>query len=123
MTFDEFNEFCHHLPASTYIMQWGGSHVWKIGGKVFAIGGWGQADQPAYSFKTSQQNFHFLQNEDGYRPAPYLAARGMTWIQHYDATKKDDDDLKYYLTESHRIVALGLTKKKQRELGLLNDGK
>ncbi|MDH5409343.1 MAG: MmcQ/YjbR family DNA-binding protein, partial [Gammaproteobacteria bacterium] len=29
-----------------------------------------------------------------------------------------DDDLKYYLTESHRIVSLGLTKKKQKELGL-----
>ena len=29
-----------------------------------------------------------------------------------------DADLKDYLRESHRIVALGLSKKKQRELGL-----
>ena len=30
----------------------------------------------------------------------------------------EDDDLKYYISESHRIVSLGLTKKKQKELGL-----
>ncbi|MCR6659935.1 MAG: hypothetical protein NVV72_11555 [Asticcacaulis sp.] len=22
------------------VVQWGGAHVWKVGGKVFAIGGW-----------------------------------------------------------------------------------
>jgi len=54
----------------------------------------------------------------GYRPAPYLASRGMSWIQQYDAEDKEDKDLKYYISESHRIVSLGLTKKKQKELGL-----
>jgi len=39
MTLDEYNEFCRTLPATTYVVQWGGSHVWKVGGKVFAIGG------------------------------------------------------------------------------------
>jgi predicted DNA-binding protein (MmcQ/YjbR family) len=37
MTYDEFNEFCRALPATTYVLQWGGSHVWKVGGKVFAM--------------------------------------------------------------------------------------
>ena len=40
MTYDEFNAFCGALKAASYVMQWGGSHVWKVGGKVFAIGGW-----------------------------------------------------------------------------------
>src|SRR5690606_27443387 len=39
MTYPEFNDFCRSLPATTYVVQWGGSHVWKVGGKVFAIGG------------------------------------------------------------------------------------
>ena len=39
MTYKEYNAFCKSLPATTYVMQWGGSHVWKVGGKVFAIGG------------------------------------------------------------------------------------
>ena len=90
----------------------------RWGGKVFAIGGWTKSDQPAYTFKTSELNFHFLSDEPGYRPAPYLAARGMKWIQQYEGEGLEDDELLYYLKESHRIVSLGLTKKKQKELGL-----
>lgn len=117
MTYDEFNTFCRALPATSHIIQWGGAHVWKVGGKVFAIGGWSKEDMPAFTFKTSELNFHFLSDEPGYRPAPYFATRGMKWIQQY-AAASDDDELKHYLKESHRLVSLGLTKKKQKELGL-----
>ena len=118
MTYKEFNKFCKSLPATTYVMQWGDSHVWKVGGKVFAIGGWGDAGKPAFTFKTSEQNFYFLSECPGYRPAPYLASRGMKWIQQYDASPAKNKDLKYYLKESHRIVASGLSNKKQKELGV-----
>ncbi len=121
MTYEEFNKFCRSLAATTEVIQWGGAHVWKVGGKVFAIGGWGKVDKPAFTFKTSELNFHFLSGQPGYRPAPYFASRGMKWIQQYDAVSVDDDQLIYYLKESHRIVALGLTKKKQKELGLYQD--
>lgn len=117
MTYDEFNTFCAALPATTYVQQWGNAHVWKVGGKVFAIGGWGD-DAPAYSFKTSEMDFYFLSEQDGFRPAPYMASRGMKWIQQYGDSRPPANDLAYYLRESHRIVSLGLTKKKQRELGL-----
>lgn len=118
MTYEEFNEYCKLLPATSYVVQWGNSHVWKVGGKVFAIGGWSHSDNPAFTFKTSEQNFLFLSECPGYRPAPYLASRGMNWIQQYEMPDTQDEDLKYYISESHRIVSLGLTKKKQKELGL-----
>ena len=118
MTYEEFNNFCKSLPATTYVNQWGNSHVWKVGGKVFAIGGWENSEKPAFTFKASEQNFHFLSECPGYRPAPYLASRGMKWIQQYDVSPSQDEDLKYYIKESHRIVSLGLTKKKQKELGI-----
>lgn len=118
MNYEEFNEFCRSLPASTYVVQWGGSHVWKVGEKVFAIGGWEKSDQPAFTFKTSELDFHFLSGKPGYRPAPYLASRGMKWIQQFDGSDLEDGELAYYLKESHRIVSLGLTKKMQKELGL-----
>lgn len=118
MTYEAFNEFCRSLTATSYVMQWGDSHVWKVGGKVFAIGGWEKAGKPAYTFKTSEFDFLFLSDEPGYRPAPYFASRGMKWIQQYDMPVTEDDELKYYLKESYRIVSLGLTKKKQKELGL-----
>lgn len=120
MTYDEYNDFCGSLPATSYVVQWGGSHVWKVGGKVFAIGGWEKSDIPAFTFKTSELNFEILQDQPGFRPAPYMASRGMKWIQQYDI-ENEDEELKYYLKESHRIVSLGLTKKKQRELGLNQD--
>ncbi len=117
MTYDKFNSFCRSLPATSYVVQWGGSHVWKVGGKVFAIGGWG--DQEAgFTFKVSDISYEILKDQPGLRPAPYLASRGMKWIQHYAKPGLSDRDLKDYLRQSHHIIAHGLSKKKQRELGL-----
>lgn len=118
MTYEQFNTFCGALPATTYVMQWGNAHVWKVGGKLFAIGGWSKDGGPAYTFKASQLNFEILRDQPGFRPAPYLAARGMKWIQQTDTCESMDDTLEYYIQESHRIVSLGLTKRKQKELGL-----
>lgn len=118
MTYEEFNEFCGSLPATTYVVQWGGSHVWKVGGKVFAIGGWDE-DMAAITFKTSDIAFEILQDQPGLRPAPYLASRGMKWIQHYSNPGLTDKELKDYMQQSHSIVSSGLSKKKQRELGLI----
>jgi len=121
MTYEEFNKFCSSLPATSHVVQWGDSQVWKVGDKVFSIGGWEKAEKPAFTFKTSEHNYHYLSDQAGYRPAPYLASRGMKWIQQYDSSDSEDDELIYYLTESHRIVSLGLTRKKQKELGLNQD--
>lgn len=121
MTYDEFNQFCAGLKETTHVIQWGNSHVWKVGGKVFAIGGWSKDKQPAYTFKTSEQNYDFLRECEGYQPAPYLASRGMKWVQQFDNDSEKDEPLRYYLSESYRIVSLGLTKKKQKELGLNQD--
>jgi len=42
----------------------------------------------------------------------------MKWIQQIDSANEKDQDLQYYLTQSHRLVSLGLTKLKQKQLGL-----
>ncbi|MCG8595120.1 MAG: MmcQ/YjbR family DNA-binding protein [Kiloniellales bacterium] len=118
MTYEEFNSFCASLPATSHVVQWGGSHVWKVGGKVFAIGGWHEDEEARFTFKVSDIAYEILQEQPGLRPAPYLASRGMKWIQHFEKPGLSDDDLKDYLRESHRIVSLGLSKKKQKELGL-----
>lgn len=117
MDYAQFNTLCEALPATTHVIQWGGAHVWKVGGKVFAIGGWAD-DRPAFTFKTDRAKFEMLTQLPGVRPAPYLASRGMSWVQEYKAPGLQDAHLRTLLTESHRIVSLGLTKKLQRELGL-----
>ena len=118
MNYEDFNKFCKSLPSTTYVKQWGDAHVWKVGGKVFAIGGWEQSAGPAFVFKTSEADFFFLQEEEGFQPAPYMASRGMKWIQIHDTSIVAQEDIKSYLHESHSIVAAGLTKKLQKELGL-----
>ncbi len=118
MILDEYNEFCRALPATTYVVQWGGSHVWKVGGKVFAIGGL-EGSELAVTFKVSGISFEILKELPGLRPAPYLASRGMLWIQHYAKPGLADDELKDYIRQSHLIVSQGLSKKKQAELGLI----
>ena len=120
MTYDEFNEFCGSLPATSHVIQWGGSHVWKVGEKVFAIGGWAE-DQPAYTFKVSDIAYELLRDQPGCRPAPYLASRGMKWIQNYAKPGLSDDELKEYFRVSHKLASLNLTKKRQKELGLNQD--
>ena len=118
MTYEQFNTFCASLPATTHVVQWGGSHVWKVGGKVFAIGGWDDGEEAHITFKVSPIAYEMLKDQKGLRPAPYLASRGMKWIQQFGRPGLSDKDLRGYLSESHRIVALGLSKKKRSELGL-----
>ncbi|WP_417805893.1 MmcQ/YjbR family DNA-binding protein [Thalassospira lucentensis] len=126
MTRDEFNAFCKSLPHTSHVVQWGGADVWKVGGtvdgktvtKVFAIAGWTKTDTLGITFKTSEIGYEVLKDQPGLRPAPYLASRGMKWIQHFDEPGLDDDDLKSHIKSSHRIVSKGLSKKMQRELNL-----
>jgi predicted DNA-binding protein (MmcQ/YjbR family) len=117
MTYEEYNAFCAALPATSYDVQWGGSHVWKVGGKVFAIGG-RHDDEPSFTFKASDIAYQMLKEQPGLRPAPYLASRGMKWIQHFAKPGLSDDELRDYIRESHLIVSQGLTKKRRIELGL-----
>ena len=119
ISLEDYNAYCASLPATHSVVQWGGAHVWKVGTKVFAIGGWADGEDLAVTFKCSPESYDILKEQDGLRPAPYLAARGMKWIQMYEDGAFSEDDLKLYLKESHRLAALNLTKKKREELGLL----
>lgn len=118
MELDDYNGFCGSLPATTHVVQWGGAHVWKVGGKVFAIAGHDRDGKVFVTFKCSDLAFDVLKEQPGCRPAPYLASRGMKWIQRQTSQSVDDAALRDYLRESHRLVVLKLTKQARKELGL-----
>ena len=120
MTTEEFNRFCASLPATTHVVQWGGAQVWKVGGKVFAIGGW-RDDFPAVTFKAGDIGYEVLKDQPGFRPAPYMASRGLKWIQHYTLPGPSDEEMREHIRHSYVQVAAGLSKKKRRELGLAED--
>lgn len=118
MKLDDFNVFCGSLQHTTHVVQWGDANVWKVGGKVFAIGGWDEGTSLFVTFKVSDIAFDLLKDQPGLRPAPYLASRGFKWIQRTAKTSMNDKALKDYVRESYRMVALGLPKKTQLSLGL-----
>jgi len=121
MNIKAYNAFCESLPHSTSVVQWGGSHVWKIGGKVYAVGAPQEEESVFVSFKVSPIAFEVLGDQPGLHPAPYLASRGMKWIQWMNEETLGNDELKEHIRMSYQIVGSGLTKKLQRELGLLSE--
>ena len=116
MNYKEFNKFCRSLPATTYVIQWGGSHVWKVGGKVFAIGGW-QEDAPSFTFKVSDIAYEMLKDQPGLRPAPYLASRGMKWIQHFAKPGLSDAGLGTISASRMRLFRRACRRRSASRLG------
>jgi len=124
MTLDGYNRFCGGLPHAAHVVQWDGAHVWKVGGptgKVFAIASRWDGPSLDITFKCSPLTFDLLKDRAGIRPAPYLASRGLLWLQRRNAATLDDAALKDYLRESHRLAARNLPKRVQRDLGLLRE--
>jgi predicted DNA-binding protein (MmcQ/YjbR family) len=121
MTYDEFDTYCASLKGTSMVIQWGDARVWKVGTKVFAIGGWEKINEPAFTVKTSESDFYVLQDQPGFRPAPYMASRGMKWVQLYDPAQFADEELLALIRSSHALVAKGLTKKQRTELGIDSD--
>lgn len=115
MTRDEFNAFCAALPATTHVVQWGNADVWKVGGKVFAIGGWAEG-RDAFTFKVTELGFEVLSGLPGLRPAPYMASRGLKWVQQHGAPGLPDNELKQHIRASYDMIVAGLSKRKQAEL-------
>lgn len=117
MTRDEFNVFCGGMAATTHVVQWGNADVWKVGGKVFAISGWNKGAD-AFTFKVSEIAFEVLQDLPGVRPAPYMASRGLKWLQQYDSPGLSEIELRQHITLSYEMIVAALTKKKRADLGL-----
>jgi predicted DNA-binding protein (MmcQ/YjbR family) len=122
MNLQHFNDYCGSLSHTAHVVQWGGVHVWKVGGpkgKMFALAFPDLQKQLAITFKVSAMSYDILKEQPGLRPAPYLASRGMTWIQRVSSETMDDAALKDYLAESRRLCGLALPKSVQQKLGLI----
>lgn len=116
MTYKDVEKFLKSLPHTTMVVQWGDHHVYKIGGKVFAlVGGSGDAE-PGLTFKAGETSFDILTQQKGIVQAPYMARNQWVKLERLSALK--DGELKAYLERSYRLIAAGLTKKMRVSLGL-----
>ena len=109
MTREEIEACALSLPATTKVVQWGGSDVYKVGGKVFAICGDG------LSFKVSEIAFEVLTSDGLGRQAPYCA-KGQ-WVN-IALERMEPEDCRGWLATAHTLIAAKLTKKARAELGL-----
>ena len=106
MTHEDYDAFCAGLPHAAHIVQWGDASVWKVGGKVFAIGGWSDSPEFAVTFKCSETSFAVLKDLPGIRPAPYLASRGLYGCSERTTGRSP--------TKSSRTICAGATRSSPR---------
>jgi predicted DNA-binding protein (MmcQ/YjbR family) len=111
-------KFCAGLPHATADVKWGIDHVYSIGGRMFAVACKTDKGETKVSFKVDDERFLEYTDRPGFIPAPYLARA--KWVQISDLSLFADAELKAMLTRSYQLVAAKLTKKQQREFGLLD---
>ena len=112
MTREEIEAVALALPAATKVVQWGGSDVYKVGGKVFAVVG----IHDGLAFRVSEIGFVVLTDAGGPgRQAPYFA-KGR-WVI-VDLADNDVEDAAGWIATSHSLIAAKLTKAMKADLGL-----
>lgn len=111
MTREEVEACAIALPAATRVVQWGGSDVYKVGGKVFAICGL----SGGLSFKVSPIGYEVLTSDGPARQAPYLAKGHWVIV---DLDDLDPQDAAGWLATAHSLIAGKLTRAVRAELGV-----
>src|SRR5258708_20084986 len=114
MRLGDLRRFCLSLPGAAESVQWGNEHVYKVGGKMFAIISMDQRRFAGLVLKVTDDSFHILTRENGIIPAPYLARAGWVMIERRDILPSDQ--LRAYIFRSHGLVAPNLPKKLPTEL-------
>ena len=111
-----FEARCLRLPAVTKVVQWEGTSVFKVGGKMFAISGGYTAGSGGFMFKVSNMAYAMLIEHGLARPAPYLARA--KWVQLVSNIALPDAELAAYLAQAHALIVAKLSRKSRKALGL-----
>ncbi|WP_426031464.1 MmcQ/YjbR family DNA-binding protein [Caulobacter sp. DWP3-1-3b2] len=115
MTPKTFDAAAMALPGATMTVQWGDNHVYKVGGKMFAVLG-GAIGGKGFSLKASDVAFEVLGETGQAVPAPYLARA--KWLYFEDLAGQDKAEVNDWLKTAHGLIAAKLTKKVRAGLGL-----
>ncbi|MBW8812048.1 MAG: MmcQ/YjbR family DNA-binding protein [Caulobacterales bacterium] len=111
MSREEIEACALGLPAATKVVQWGGSDVYKVGGKVFAVAG----IRDGLAFKVSPIGYEVLTSGGPARQAPYFA-KGHWVIVDFEALEAED--VRGWIEAAHGLIAGKLPRAVRAELGL-----
>jgi predicted DNA-binding protein (MmcQ/YjbR family) len=110
-----FEAYAAGLPGARIVRQWRDDSVAKVGERVFALLD-GEGPGKEIWFKASPIAFALLPELAGVRPAPYFARA--QWVAVSPEAPLEEDELRAYLAEAHRLVVARLTRRVRAELGL-----
>ena len=113
MTKDELDKAAMALPGATFDVKWGADHVYSVGGKMFCAT---DADGSNLSFKATDIAFEALTETGRATPSKYLARA--KWLSLHDLASQDAAEVADWVKTAHGLVAAGLSKKLQKELGV-----
>ena len=122
-TLDKLLDHCRSLPGASEDVKWGAALVFSVGTtklKMFAAFGLDADGEPdrSVSFRVGDADFDVWTELDGVIPAPYFAKMG--WIKAEPHAGVPLRDMRRLLTGAHALTGATLTKKAQKELGLLD---
>jgi len=117
MNLPAIKKFCASMPHATADVKWQIDHVYSIGGRMFAVACKTKNGSIHLSFKVDDDRFLEFTDRPGFIPALYLARA--KWVQVADLAKVTDTELKTLIKRSYQLVAAKLSKKQQREFGLI----
>lgn len=112
MELEALRAVCKALPGVTEDVKWGGDLVFSVAGKMFAVFG---LETGGLSFKAAPETRDALLDEDGVRPAPYLARHG--WVLVDEPHSLPDDRLAELIRASYALVVARLPRKVREALG------
>jgi predicted DNA-binding protein (MmcQ/YjbR family) len=109
MNLDSLREYCLSFPDATENIQWGADLVFKIGGKMFAVAST-EPGETKVSFKCTPEEFAELVEQDGIKPADYVARYHWVTVLRWDAVA--DREIRRLVRDSYDMVRAKLPKKR-----------
>ena len=100
-TFDDVRRIAMSLPETAEVLTWGTDVTFRIGKKIFAIGGDGASHVSIKASLDSQSDLVY-RDPDTFAPAPYVGRYG--WIN-VDLERIDLGELETLLRQAWRLTA------------------
>jgi predicted DNA-binding protein (MmcQ/YjbR family) len=114
MNLESIREYCLSLPHATEQVQWGNDLVFKIGGKMFTVACLTPEASHVLSFKCTPEEFSELVEQDGIKPADYVARYHWVSLERWDALPAGD--VRRLIADSYAMVREKLPKNVQKSL-------
>ena len=123
MDAEKLREMLLKLPHVAETMQWGANLVFwvgdkTIGGKMFALVDLDGKGGPVISYAAGPERFAELVEQEGIRPAPYLARAYWVAVERWDVFRTSE--WMSELEAAHAIVHAKLPKRTRDVLAMAN---